>query len=113
MPTRNNGEWFGWNRSPLAAAKAIEGIISSVPPVAIIAVTIRQLIAERIGNSMSCLSERRMTKLCLTSCQVRENLPIAPSYSVPKRGFGLRQVWKKGWEPPIVHRMHSQGTVNA
>jgi hypothetical protein len=56
------------------------------------------------------LSERRITKLCLTNSQVRENLPIARSYDVSvigkKTKFGRDSVWKKDWEAPIVHWLH-------
>src|SRR5712692_11172956 len=82
MPSRNIGDWFGLNRSPAARAAALAGSIRNAPPVAITAVTTKQETAERTGKSINCLSERRMAKLCLTSCQLRENLPITPSHVI-------------------------------
>src|SRR5438132_14333870 len=82
MPSMNIGDWFGWNCSPAAKAEARAGIIKNAPPVAITIVTIKQAMAESTGNNINCLSERRMVKLCPTSCQLRENLPIAPSHAI-------------------------------
>src|SRR5215472_3151020 len=115
MPSRNSGDWLGRNGWPFAAAEAIAGMMSSVPPVAIMAVTKRQLIADRTGNNINCLSERRITKLCLTSSQVRENLPIAPSYDVSvvwKRNLASTQSGRRIGEAPIVHWMHVFWAVN-
>src|ERR1700740_797787 len=107
------GDWLGLKRSPLAKAAALAGRSSSVPPVPIRIVTNRQEIAESTGNSINCLSERRMAKLCLTSSQLRENLPIAPSYDAGKVGsLGLRKVWGMGSNAPIVRSMHSLRTGN-
>src|SRR5438046_10097504 len=86
MPSRNMGDWFGLNRSPAAIAAALAGSNRNAPPVAIAAVTTKQETAESTGNSINCLSERRMVKLCLTSSQLRENLPIAPSHVVANDG---------------------------
>jgi hypothetical protein len=37
-------------------------------------VTIKQAMADKTGNSINCLSERRIAKLCFTSSQLRQNL---------------------------------------
>src|SRR6266700_997830 len=84
MPRRNIGDWFGLNRSPAAKAAVLAGSSRNAPPVAILAVTIKHETAESTGNNINCLSERRMAKLCLTSCQLRENLPIAPSHAMKR-----------------------------
>src|SRR5260370_24565242 len=44
------------------------------------AVTITQLIPESTGNSSNCLSAHKIAKLCSTSSQLRENLPMEPSH---------------------------------
>src|SRR2546430_14277980 len=86
MPSINIGDWFGWKCSPAAKAEARAGIIKNAPPVAIMVVTIKQAMAESTGNNINCLSERRMAKLCLTSSQLRENLPMAPSHVMANHG---------------------------
>src|SRR5256885_14576604 len=95
MPSRNVGDWFGLNRSPAAKAAALAGSRRNAPPVAIMAVTTKQETAESTGNSINCLSERRMAKLCLTSCQLRENLPIAPSHACRRHRNDGTVTWGK------------------
>jgi len=41
--------------------------------------TITQLIPESTGNNINCLSAHKIAKLCSTSSQLRENLPMEPS----------------------------------
>src|SRR5437762_7768082 len=117
MPSMNIGDWFGWNCSPAAKAEALAGIIKNAPPVAIMVVTIKHAMAESTGNSINCLSERRMAKLCLTSSQLRENLPIAPSHANKRtrkrRNCNLGIAWRSEFPAPIVRPMHSLGTGNA
>src|SRR2546421_6051955 len=116
MPSINIGDWFGWKCSPAAKAEARAGIIKNAPPVAIMVVTIKQAMAESTGNNINCLSERRMAKLCLTSRQLRENLPIAPSHANirtrKRRNFGPETAWRNGPPAPIVRPMHSLGIGN-
>src|ERR1700692_2588274 len=83
MPSMKAGDWLGCQRAPEAAAAAIEGRMAGFPPVTMIAVVNRQATADKTGNNINCLSERRIAKLCFTSSQLRENLPIASSYDVP------------------------------
>jgi hypothetical protein len=82
------------------------GMMSSVPPEAIMAVTNRQLIAERTGNNINCLTERRITKLRfdqfpstgeLTDRSLLRRLEISQT-----REFGRHSVWKKDREAPRV-----------
>src|SRR6266576_3468640 len=114
MPSRNIGDWFGLKRSPAAMAAALAGSSRNAPPVAIMAVTMKQETVESTGNSINCLSERRMAKLCLTSCQLRENLPIAPSHTIGNDGPVTQDiVWRRDPPAPIVGPMHSFGTGNA
>src|SRR5436853_3226155 len=111
MPSRNIGDWFGWKRSPAAMAAALAGSSRNAPPVAIMAVTTKHETAESTGNSINCLSERRMAKLCLTSSQLRENLPIAPSQAIGNDG--TRIVWPRGLPVPIVRSIGFLRTGNA
>src|SRR5437762_5282560 len=117
MPSMSIGDWFGWNCSPAAKAEALAGIIKNAPPVAIMVVTIKHATAESTGNSINWLSERRMAKLCLTSTQLRENLPIAPSHANKRtrkrRNCNLGIAWRSEFPAPIVRPMHSLGTGNA
>src|SRR4029077_4685328 len=109
----NTGDWFGLNCSPAAMAAGRAGSMRNAAPVALTAVTIKHAMAESTGNSINCLSERRMAKLCLTSCQLRENLPITPSNTNWKRwNCDLGIIWRKGPPVPIVRSMHSQRTGN-
>src|SRR5437879_3872100 len=116
MPSRNIGDWFGLNRSPAAKAAALAGSRRNAPPVAIMAVTTKHETAESTGNSINCLSERRMAKLCLTSCQLRENLPIAPpahsEATRKRRNCDLLKVWRRDLPAPIVRPMHFFRTGN-
>src|SRR5256885_13183588 len=117
MPSKNMGDWFGLTRSPAAIAAALAGSNRNAPPVEIAAVTTKQETAESTGNNINCLSERRMAKLCLTSSQLRENLPIAPSHANKRtrkrRNRGLGTAWRRELPAPIVRPMHSLRTGNA
>src|SRR2546423_15489493 len=73
-------EWLGCQRWPVAAAAAICGKMANAPPVAMSAVTKRQEMADKMGKSINCLSERRIAKLSRISAQLRENLPMARSF---------------------------------
>src|SRR5213082_1785911 len=106
MPSRNIGDWFGWKRSPAAMAAALAGSSRNAPPVAIMAVTTKHETAESTGNSINCLSERRMAKLCMTSCQLRENLPMAPSHVMANHGTATEDRLAEG-------RVDSHSTFDA